>query len=624
MLRFTCALSPARRPHLSHLDTLWVALTLLCLSLLGCSKSPDHSPSLGASDAGPNMLAPMVGACETPNQGCECKAEGEVVECGQVERVSGDYVSCSMGQRTCEDGKWGACVGDGIATLHLPAGQKRTQALGSGMTCPDNPCDPYCRVVLDDPTDLPLPDGGSLTNDGGLQILPRTSTGAGLCTSMVVKPTPQDLTVTGLTTTGAGAQGLLGEYFDQFDATIATISGTPTATRIDPNIDFTWDILDPQFGGIGKDRFAVRWSGAIVAPTSEAYSICAATDDGVRVWIDGNLVLDDWSTHALSDICATPVNWSAGSSHDLRVEYFEKTGFASAALRWRTATISKQAIPASALFQHGPPQGLAVDGTAQFAIEVGPPGCFAGVPKPAWTLDRLDIATIDDAGKVSMISAVAGPITVTAFLGKLSASGIVNVKVDAAENAAAPVGSTAIFGTTATAADPGVILYPYDQTVLPIGIRAPKIQWDAKLSAASAVKISLRYPAVGDALFNWSQILPESTPPYATIPAPAWKYFEQTAKGQAAQLSVQRIVGGQPRLAMTRTVNFSTAPVRGKIYYTEYHRNGDQNEMVADPGSENAAQPAFGTTDGCPSVTRSLRTARCSRPRAASDITRTI
>jgi len=605
MLRLTCAPRSARRPHLLHLETLWAALTLLCLILAGCSSPADRPAGLGNIDGGADKPAPTAGACDTPSQGCECDHQGEAIDCGQVERVSGDYVSCSMGRRTCDAGRWGACVGDGVATLHLPATQKRPLALGKGTTCPDNPCDPYCRVVLDTPDDLGLPDGGVFGSDGGLQVLPTTSVGsgsgsAGSCTSMVVKPTPQDLNVTGLTTVGTGAPGLFAEYFDNFDTTSPAISGTPTATRIDPNIDFNWEQQAPDVANVGADHFAVRWSGLIVAPSSEAYTICSATDDGTRVWVDGVLVVDDWTVHSNSDTCSMPLSWTAGSKHDLRVEYFEELGYASALLSWQTATISKQAVPASALFQQGPSQGLGVDGTPQFTVELSPAGCFPGAPKPAWTLDRLDIATIDADGKVGMMSAVAGPITVTAYLGQLSATGVLNVKVKSTDDTAAPPGSTTTFDTPATGTDPGIVLYPYDQTVLPIGIRAPKIQWDSKLASASAVKIGLRYPALGAASFEWSEIIPESSPPSATIPAQVWKFFEQTAKGQAAQLSVQRIIGGQPRPAMTRTVNFSTTPVRGKIYYTEYHRNGTQNEMVADPGSENAAQLAFGATDGCP------------------------
>jgi len=600
MLRLTWALSSAKRPPLSHLRTPWVALTVLGLTLLGCSSSSDRSPALGVGDGGPDKPPPTVGACDTPNLGCECELQGEVIDCGQVERVSGDYVSCSMGRRTCDGGKWGACIGDSISTLHIPTSQRRSQALGTGMNCPDNPCDPYCRVVVDSPTDLPLPDGGAFTNDGGLQIVPTTQTSSGLCTSMVVKPTPQNLTVTGLTSAGAGAHGLFGEYFGEFDATSGTITGTPTATRVDPTLDFEWGLGSPQLAGIGEDRFAVRWSGAIIAPTSEAYTICVSSDDGSRVWLDDDLVIDDWTIHSVADKCAPPLTWVAGSSHTLKVEYFEAQTIASAALSWQTATISQQVIPASALYQQGPSQGLTVSGTPQFNVELSPPGCLPGTARPAWTLDRLDIAAIDGEGKVKLVSAVAGPITVTAYLGPLRASGIVNVIVDAVDDSNAPAGAPAKFDDAATLADPGSILYPYDQTVLPIGLRAPTVQWDAKTSAASAVKVGLRFPATGAAQFSWSSIMPESNPPAATIPPQIWAYFEQSAKGAGAQLSVQRLVGGQARLPMSRTINFSSAPVRGKIYYTQYHRGGDANEMVADPSSENAARPAFGTTDGCP------------------------
>ena len=598
MLRLTCAPSFARRPHPSHLETLWVALALLCLTLLGCS-SPDHPASLGTGDGGPDMAPPTVGACDSPNQGCECDKPGEIIDCGQVERVSGDYVSCSMGKRTCDDGKWGVCVGDGIATLHVPAGQRRTQGLGKGMTCPDNPCDPYCRVVVDTPDDLGLPDGGVFSADGGLQVVPTTHVGAGLCTSMVVTPTPQELTVTGLTVLGAGAPGLRGEYFSEYDATDQPITGSPTMTRIDANVDFDWEGGSP-LPNITADNFAVRWTGAIVAPTSEAYQLCVNSDDGARLWLDDQLVLDDWTIHSNSETCAAPINWKAGSTHRVRLEYFEGTVFASAQLTWTSNSIPKQVVPAAALFQYGPTQGLEVAGSAQFTVELSPAGCFPGAPNPAWTLDRLDIATIDAVGKVSLVSAVAGPITVTAYLGNLSATGVVNVKVDTTDISNAPGGNASGFDSAATLADPGLILYPYDQTVLPLGLLAPKIQWDTEGSAASAVKVSLRYPATGAALFDWSEILPESTPAQAAIPAAVWKFFEQTAKGQTAQFSVQRLIGGQPRVPMTRTLTFSSTPVRGKIYYTEYGRKGGQNEMVADPSSENAAQLAFGTSDGCP------------------------
>ena len=81
MLRLTGAPRSARRPHLSQLETLWVAVTLLGLTLVGCSSSESHGPTLADGDGGPNMPRPTALACDTPNEGCECEDQDEVVDC---------------------------------------------------------------------------------------------------------------------------------------------------------------------------------------------------------------------------------------------------------------------------------------------------------------------------------------------------------------------------------------------------------------------------------------------------------------------------------------------------------------------------------------------------------------
>jgi len=598
MPRLTCARKSAKGPFLSQLTSLWVAAAL-GFGLFGCG-SPSHPAGL-VLDGGTTVKPPPTGNdCESPAEGCECPTPGATADCGQVERKSGDYVSCSMGVRTCSDGKWGACIGDRIATIHVPAGQ-HPQALGTSTTCADNPCDPYCRIIVDDPNGLTLPDGGALSSDGGLQVIPHQETTAeGLCTSMVVTPTPQTLTVTGF-----GGRGLQGEYFNQIDTSISEIPATwvADATRTDENVDFNWDENGPGIPIINAQQFSARWTGFITALTTEAYTICATTDDGSRVWIDGSLVINTWYDKFPNEVCAAPISWEAGSSHSLRVEYYNDLGSAQSQLSWSTPSIPKQIVPASALSGPSGNQAPIVSGMATFSVQLSPPNCYPGVPRPAWTLDRLDIATIDSTGKVSLISGVAGPITVTAYLGPFTATGVLNVAVDIRETDGAPLGSITNFQTAAAGTDPAQILYPYDKTVLPIALRAPVIQWDNKGTAASAVKVSLQYPATGPASFSWSKIMPESTPPQAVIPREIWKFYEQTAKGKPAAFSVQRLIGSQPRLPLTRTLTFASTPVRGHIYYTQYQRDGGwglADIMAADPGSEDAARPAFGATDGCP------------------------
>ncbi len=595
MPRLTCALKSAKRPLLSKLTPLWVAAAL-CASLIGCGNSPEHAAGINPGDAGAINPIPTGDLCETPNDGCPCETPGEAVDCGRVERTSGSYVSCSMGQRTCTDGKWGTCIGDRVATLNLATGLQRTQNLGTGAACTDNPCDPYCRVVLDDPNGLPLPDGGALVNDGGLQEVPHEDTGAGgLCTSMKVKPTPQTLTVNGFQ-----AGSLTADYFNQIDRTVTQIPATWTPLVTLPAQSIILNDGDGLSGvaGLADNNYSIRWTGKITAATTESYTLCAATDDGVRLWIDGALIINSWFDQN-GNHCASPISWTAGSTHDIRYEYYQAYGGAEAILYWSTPTIAQQIVPASA-FTGSSSSQVSTTTMAKFTVDVLPAGCLSVAPTPAWTLDRLDIATISSDGTVNLISGVAGPINVTAYLGQLSATGVVNVVVNMANTDSAPAGSVAAFATAVSGTDPAKVLYPYDQTVLPIGLRAPVIQWDNGGTAASAVKITLQYPATGVATFTWSEIIPESATPQATVPRDVWEFFEQSAKGQAGSITLQRLIAGHPRPAITRTVNFSSTPIRGKIYYTQYHRGIDANEMQADPGSENPAQPAFGSTDGCP------------------------
>ncbi|HEY1534931.1 MAG TPA: PA14 domain-containing protein, partial [Polyangiaceae bacterium] len=572
---------------------------LLALGSFSCGNS-SHPAGLALDAGAASKPAPEGNNCESPAEGCPCDTPGATADCGQVERRSGDYVSCSMGVFTCTDGQWGACVGDRVATMHVPSGIA-LQGLGMSALCTDNPCDPYCRIIVDDPNGLALPDGGALSSDGGLQLIPHQETSAdGLCTSMTVTPTPQSLTVTGF-----GSAGLTGEYFNQVDENASQISASwaPVATRVDPDINFNWDTVGPQVGGIGGTSYSVRWTGQIDAPTTEAYTLCANTDDGVRVWLDGALVINAWYDHAATQICSMPLAWTMGSAHTLRMEYYQAQLVASAQLLWSTPTIPQQVVPSTAFVIPGASSTPIVTGSSKFNVQLSPPGCYPGTPQPAWTVDRLDLATIDNTGQVSLISAVAGPINVTAYLGPFTATGVLNVGVNILDTSNAPAGTVNSFQNAAAGTDNAQILYPYDQTVLPIGLRAPLIQWDNKGTVASAVKVSLNYPATGTPSFSWSEIVSESTPPQASVPRQIWKFYEETAKGQPAAFSLQRLIGTQLKQPITRGLTFSSAPVRGHIYYTQYQRNGGEGVadiMSADPGSENPALSAFGTSDRCP------------------------
>jgi beta-glucosidase len=121
--------------------------------------------------------------------------------------------------------------------------------------------------------------------------------------------------------------GLSGEYFDN-----NRLEGAPRLTRIDPRIDFRWTLNSPG-RGIPFDWYSARWSGSIVAPRSGVRRIGIEGNDGYRLYLDDTLAIDNWRKQSYGSRIAE-VAWTAGSTHRIRLEYFESTGNARLKLLW--------------------------------------------------------------------------------------------------------------------------------------------------------------------------------------------------------------------------------------------------------------------------------------------------
>src|SRR5207237_6763807 len=87
------------------------------------------------------------------------------------------------------------------------------------------------------------------------------------------------------TTKPASTAGLHGQYFNNSDFT------APVLTRTDQNINFNWGTGSPA-PGIDPDTFSVRWIGKISVPTTGRYTFYTTTDDGVRLWVNNQLLID--------------------------------------------------------------------------------------------------------------------------------------------------------------------------------------------------------------------------------------------------------------------------------------------------------------------------------------------
>ncbi|WP_367753489.1 glycoside hydrolase family 3 N-terminal domain-containing protein [Flavobacterium sp. WC2430] len=137
-----------------------------------------------------------------------------------------------------------------------------------------------------------------------------------------------------LFTPDGSQHGLKGEYFNN-----RNIEGTPALTRIDSQLEFDWP-WNPG-AGVNDDDFSIRWTGYIQSEKSFDGWLGLSSDDGIRMWVDDQLVIDNWTKGATS-IVTTPKNIEAGKKYKVRIEMWEGGWGARAHLRWNLDKINLQ------------------------------------------------------------------------------------------------------------------------------------------------------------------------------------------------------------------------------------------------------------------------------------------
>jgi hypothetical protein len=165
-----------------------------------------------------------------------------------------------------------------------------------------------------------------------------------------------------------GQAGLKGQYFKSINLT------NPAFERVDSTISFDWGRGAPDTR-VGVDDFSVRWTGYVQAKHSETYTFYTVGDDGIRLYVDNKLVVNDWSNHGARERSGT-IALKAGQSYPIKLEYYESAGGAVAKLLWSSPSQAKQIIPATqlgtALPDSGSDSGGQSGGTVQ-NIALGKP-----------------------------------------------------------------------------------------------------------------------------------------------------------------------------------------------------------------------------------------------------------
>lgn len=127
---------------------------------------------------------------------------------------------------------------------------------------------------------------------------------------------------------GKQKPGFKADYYNNI-----SLEGTPALTRTDATIDFKWTLFSPDQATINYDFYSVRWTGELIAPESDTFDIGIRGDDGYRLYINDELIIDNWRKQTVQQI-TRPVAFEKNKPYKITVEYYETVGSVHFQLVW--------------------------------------------------------------------------------------------------------------------------------------------------------------------------------------------------------------------------------------------------------------------------------------------------
>ncbi|MHC5858172.1 PA14 domain-containing protein [Nostoc sp.] len=172
--------------------------------------------------------------------------------------------------------------------------------------------------------------------------------------------------------------GLQGQYYDNIDFT------NLKQTRTDPTVNFNWGDGSPD-PSVGADTFSVRWTGQVQAEYSETYNFYTTADDGVRLWVNGQQIINQFVDQSATEYSGS-IALVAGQKYDIKLEYYDNQYEAVSQLSWSSASQAKQIIPQSQLYSAaiqtaitlGSPSATVSEGSGSVSVTILRNGDLSG------------------------------------------------------------------------------------------------------------------------------------------------------------------------------------------------------------------------------------------------------
>jgi uncharacterized protein (DUF1800 family) len=178
----------------------------------------------------------------------------------------------------------------------------------------------------------------------------------------------------------ASGSGLQASYYTNSSTTYSSTNNFKTnnlfLTRTDPIIDFTW--TNGTSPNLSNGLYTVRWTGQIQPQYSETYYFDTVTDDGLKLWVNDQLLIDKWQNQSGTE-WTNAIALQANTRYNIKMEYLQTGGKAQAHLSWYSESQPKQVIPSARLYPTNGVNGSSTNAPAAVTSPLTAVG-FVGQP----------------------------------------------------------------------------------------------------------------------------------------------------------------------------------------------------------------------------------------------------